>query len=383
MKRILYFLSPLCLTSILFTSCHKDISSPISTAVPTDFNQVFNDFWNQMNVNYVYWDIDSTNWDSMYTRYQPIFANLNLQNNADLVKSVSYFRQMTDGLIDSHYNLSFFPAAISNPSFEVDPAFDRKVAAGTYRTPYSFINLDTTHYLDPGVVAGSYAGTVAACGTIQHKILYFTCSDFGLNAAYLSATPNGVKDAIQNFFDSLQNGTTIKGIIIDVRDNPGGDVSDLSFLLGHLINTPLHFGYTRFKTGNGKFDYSPWINAYVTPQTGGKAVNIPVIVLADNFSASMAEATTMSIHALPTGIFVGEKTWGATGPLATNSLYDDGQFTIPGFMFTYTSSVAFKYIDGNIYEGKGFPPDIDVPYNPAAVLLKDDPQLDTAVSLVH
>jgi carboxyl-terminal processing protease len=382
MKRILYFLSTLYLTGILFTSCHKDIASPISNAAPTDFNQVFNDFWNQMNVNYVYWDIDSTNWDSMYIRYQPIFANLDIHNNAALVKSVGYFRQMTDGLIDSHYNLSFFPAAISNPSFDVNPALDRKVAAGTYRNPYSFINLDTTYYLDNGFISGSYAGTVAACGTIQHKILYFTCSDFELNNAYLSATPNGVKDAVQNFFDSLQNGIAIKGIIIDVRDNPGGDVSDLSFLLGHLINTPLHFGYSRFKTGNGKFDYSPWINTYVTPQAGGKSVSIPVLVLADNFSASMAEATTMAIHTLPTGVFVGERTWGATGPLAANSLYDDGQFTIPGFMFTYTSSVAFKYIDGNIYEGKGFQPDINVPFSHAAVLLNDDPQLDTAVSRI-
>jgi len=381
MKRIAYFLSGLLLTGILFTSCHKDIASPISNAAPTNFNEVFNDFWNQMNVNYVYWDIDSTNWDSMYSRYQPVFAGLDIHNNNDLRKSIKYFRQMTDGLIDSHYNLSFFPAAIVDST--IDPAVDRKIAAGTYRNSYSFIKLDTVHYLDNDLVSGSYAGIVAASATIQHKILYFTCSNFELNKAYLSASNNGVKNALQFFFDSVENSTTIKGIIIDVRDNTGGDVSDLSFLIGHLINNPLHFGYTRYKTANGKFDYSPWINAYVTPQPGGKALNIPVIVLADNFSASMGEATAMAIHALPTGIFVGERTWGATGPLADNSLLDDGQFTIPGFMFTYTSSAAFKYIDGKIYEGKGFPPDINVPFDHAAVLLNDDPQLDTAISLIH
>jgi carboxyl-terminal processing protease len=385
MKRIIYFLSGLYLAGVLFTSCKKDIASPINNIAPTNFNQAFNEFWNQMNVNYVYWDIDTTNWDSMYIRYQPVFSRLNINNNADLKKSVEYFRQMTDGLVDNHYNLSFFPNAIVDSS--VNPALDRKFASGTYRARYSFIPLDTTHYLDNGFISGSYSNStgsvVAACGTIHHKILYFTCSAFQLNQAYLSNTNNAVKNALQTFFDSVQNASSIKGIIIDVRDNLGGDVSDLSFLIGHLINTPLHFGYTRAKTGNGKFDYSPWINAYVTPQTGGKALNIPVIVLADYFSASMAEATTMAIHALPTGIFVGEKTWGATGPLSENSLYDDGQFTIPGFSFTYTSSVAFKYIDGNIYEGKGFPPDINVPFNHTAVISGDDPQLDTAINLVH
>jgi len=380
MKRVLFFLMGIYFAGTL-ASCKKDIPTPISDATPTSFTQVFNEYWNKMNTNYVYWDIDTTNWDSMYTNYLPIFSGLNINSNADLKRSVGYFRQMTDGLIDSHYNLSFLPNAIKDSV--VDPAIDRKKAAGTYRNRYSFIQLDTTHYLDPGFVSGSNGTTIAACGTIQHKILYFTCSEFELNTAYLSATNNGVKAVLQNFFDSIQNGINIKGIIIDVRNNPGGDVSDLSFLLGHLITTPLHFGYSRAKADNGRYDYTPWINAYVTPQTGGKAQATPVIVLADYFSASMAEATTMAIHALPTGIFVGEKTWGATGPISSNSLFDDGQFTIPGFLFTYTSSAEFKYIDGTIYEGKGFSPDINVPFNHAAVLGNDDPQLDSAINLVH
>jgi carboxyl-terminal processing protease len=380
MKRVLFFLMGIYFAGTL-ASCKKDIPTPISDAAPTSFTQVFTEYWNQMNANYVYWDIDTTNWDSMYTNYLPVFSGLNINSNADLKRSVGYFRQMTDGLIDSHYNLSFFPNAIKDSV--VDPAIDRKKAAGTYRNQYSFIPLDTTHYLDHGFVSGSNGVTVAACGTIRHKILYFTCSEFELNAAYLSATNNGVKAALQNFFDSIQNGINIKGVIIDVRDNPGGDVSDLSFLLGHLITIPLHFGYSRAKADNGRYDYTPWINAYVTPQTGGKAQTVPVIVLADYFSASMAEATTMAVHALPTGVFIGEKTWGATGPISSNSLFDDGQFTIPGFLFAYTSSAEFKYIDGNIYEGKGFSPDINVPFNHAAVLGNDDPQLDSAINLVH
>ncbi len=381
MKKNIHFVLIFCCACIFFTSCKKNIPSPINSTTPTSLDDVFKDYWNQMNVNYVYWDIDTTNWDSMYYRYEPIFANLNINSNNDLKKSIGYFRQMTDGLIDCHYYLSFFPNAIKDSI--VDPASDRKRRSPNYRNPYSYTTLDTAHYIDKGFVSGTYNSSFALCGTINDSILYFTCNKFDLNEAYLSSTRNGVQSAVQTFFDSIQSSYTIKKVIIDVRYNPGGDVADLSFLIGHLISSPLQFGYTRAKSGNGRLDYSPWIDAVITPQINGRSLTVPVIVLADNFSASMAEATTMAIHTLPTGVFIGETTWGATGPISENSLYDDGQFIIPDFLSAYTSSAEFKYIDGKIYEGKGFSPDIAVPYNAAAISFGDDVQLDAAINFVH
>jgi len=167
-----------------------------------------------------------------------------------------------------------------------------------------------------------------------------------------------------------------------VRNNHGGNLVDLDFLVGRFINKPLHFGYTHYKSGNGRLAFTPWIDATIQPQSAGKALNIPIIVLADEYSISLSEAVTMAIHTLPNGSFVGETTWGATGPIADNVLYDDGQFNVPNFLSVYTSSGAFKYIDGKIYEGKGFPPDVFVPYNLTALQTGDDLQLDKAISLV-
>ena len=162
-----------------------------------------------------------------------------------------------------------------------------------------------------------------------------------------------------------------------------GDVNDLNFLAGQFIDQPLSVGYTRSKSGNGRLDYTPWIEVKTLSQPGARAVTLPVYILADKYSQSMAEIMTMALRALPQCRVVGETTFGATGPFGENALYDDGPFELPGFLFVTTSSVEFKYIDGKSYEGKGFPPDYPVPYNVQALNSGDDPQLDKALSLVE
>jgi carboxyl-terminal processing protease len=58
-------------------------------------------------------------------------------------------------------------------------------------------------------------------------------------------------------------------------------------------------------------------------------------------------------------------------------------FELPGFLSVTTSSVEFKYNDGRIYEGLGFPPDYQVPFNAQSLSPGDDPQLDKVLSLIQ
>jgi len=56
---ILRYIVVIIFIQILFTSCKKIISYPFSSASELTFDTVFESFWNQMNTNYVYWDIDT------------------------------------------------------------------------------------------------------------------------------------------------------------------------------------------------------------------------------------------------------------------------------------------------------------------------------------
>jgi C-terminal processing protease CtpA/Prc len=201
--------------------------------------------------------------------------------------------------------------------------------------------------------------------------------------SYTSVENNGVKPVLNAFFNAISN-FNYRGIIIDVRGNSGGDLSDLNLIVGKMISKPLHFGYTRFKSGNGRLDYTPWVDAFVNPVDADIVIPlVPVIVLADNFSASLAEIMTMAIHSLPNGLFIGETTWGATGSVVAGSLLNDGPFSVPGYISVYMSSSEFKYLDNRNYEGIGFPPDVNVPFNEGLLNSGDDIQLDSAINRLN
>ena len=375
---------PIFLSLLLLTACKKEIPNPVTSQPPASMSQAFDEFWNQLNVNYVYWDIDTTNWDAVYKKYNSIFSGLRIGDAADLAASVGYFRKMTDGLIDHHFSIAFNNSALTDSS--IFPAGDQWRNNPAFRLSYSYLGSDMLH-LDSGYLLGTDYTTqstlIALSGTIHGDILFFTCNQFLLSASYQSPGSNGVKTVLDYFFQRLANPAGIKAVVLDVRDNPGGDANDLNFLVGHFNRQPLRVGYTRNKSGNGRLDYTPWVGVDVSPQAGAQAVTLPVYILADSYSQSMAEIVTMALRALPQCKVVGETTFGATGPIAENALYDDGSFEVPGFLSVTTSSVEFKYIDGKIYEGKGFPPDYPVAFDPQALNTGDDPQLDKVLSLIE
>ncbi len=385
-KRTIAVFFLFCILSIYLSSCKKNTLSIVSNTTPVNFSLVFDDFWNKMNSNYLYWDIDTTNWDEIHVKYKPLFEHLDIQNKNDVQKSVGYFRKMTERLIENHFTISFINNYIKD-SF-IFPSLERKKVSQNFHSPFSYISVDS-NYLDKGFVVGNYltlsnTQLTTVSGTINKKILYFYCNEFALQEANSSNGTNGVKSVLQYFFNQLQNmPSNIKGVILDVRSNGGGNLTDLSYFIGHFIDKPLVFGSTHYKSGNGRLSFTPWINAIINPLPGSKALVVPIIVLADSQTISVAEAITMAIHILPNSLFIGENTWGALGPITENSLYDDGQFIVPSFLSVYTSSAAFKYVDGKSYEGLGFPPDIAISFNLSSLLAGDDLQLDKAISLIH
>ena len=383
---------------LALTGCRKTISStPVATSYPGDnYPDIFQSFWNGMNTNYMFWGIDTTNWDNMYTVYKPLFDQLTIFDSAHEAKAEQYFQQMTKGLIDSHYDLqyqltgnSFSPSTYrrlqQDPNYFVDSAFPAAVLDSLIPAKYidhSSLVMGT----DTVVLEGNSTPFTAVSGTIQGSILYLYFSSFALSQASTNTGP-----VFNYFFNTLhRNYPNLKGIVIDVRGNGGGEIEDLDYLVGQMVTSQYTFGYTRYKNGVNRLDYTPWAPAVVKPWVGGSVnVTAPIVVLADHLSASMAELTTMAIKTLPNGKFIGTRTWGANGPLTSSVYFDGGQFTIgsaafgsSGYMFVYTSSSMFKYLNGDIYEGVGVPPDIYSRETTAAYLNGDDLVLDQAIKYI-
>ena len=394
--------------SFSLSSCHKDVTSSnqIGTTYASNYSQVFEDFWRDMNKTYVFWSVDPTNWDAVHDKYAPIFDSLNVNPGKTTDSVVAhYFKEIVDGLVDSHYNLSLITGYSISPSLDrkwTNPQFIGSLFKSNLHALYpDSINYYTakvdSNYLKTKVIAYDTANAFyCASGILKGtNTLYLSFSTFSLT--YELKVDSQVIKTFKYFMDQLVN-PAITGLIIDVRGNGGGQVSDLNYLIGSLISSPLKIGYTRSKNGSGRLDYTPWADAIVTPTTWGNDFTKPIVVLADGLSASMSELTAMALKHFPTAKFVGDTTWGANGPLTQNSDFNAGSFSFGNigtsissattyyYGSVYTSSTMFKYINGNVYEGKGFPPDYVVKVGPKDIYLANnvlkDPQLEKAISLI-
>lgn len=373
-------------------SCRKElpqIDQP-ERYIAGSFSETFQAYWTGMNNSYVFWDIDPTNWDDVHRKYQPLFARLNVNDSADVRKSYTYFKEMTAKLVDSHYTLVFNSPYLRDSAY-INPSGDRHEKDGTLHNPISanfFYNTIPQRYLGQSTVRGvNIVGNnqvFAIAGKINNNILYLHFNVFSLKTAYDSEANAAVNKVLKYYFDNIQNPAGLKGLIIDVRSNSGGALADLNFLLGPLTDQSYSFGSSRSKAGMGRLEYTPWVDAKVTPAKDAKAFTAPVIVLADINSISMAEITTMAVKSLPSGNgkFVGERTWGANGPLIGNDFLNGGQFSTGFFNLVYTSSVMLRAKDGKVYEGIGFPPDVESKYNAQALAAGRDIQLEKAISLI-
>jgi hypothetical protein len=355
----------------------------------TSFESVFDEFYQKMNTNYCYWDIDHTNLDSLYMAYKPRFRALNIINTDDQKKSVSYFRTITASLIDSHFEINFQNVALKDST--IYPALERKKKAPDFRNRYDFSSL-SKQYLDSGSTSASYfyeedgqpQQLYAIVGTINSKILYFSCNRFAFSKAIQNGEV-GISAVLKQLDKRLAEAPNlIKGIIIDLRGNAGGDAADLGFMFGRFINEPLKIGTLKYKNGDAKLDYTPQISTVILPNgINRNKLTIPFILLVDVYSASLSEAFAAAVKTFPNGKLAGETTWGATGPLADNAVFNYGGFDIGNLMKVKTAIGQFRTNDGYSVESIGFHPDIAAPFNIQSYNAHTDSQLITCINYLH
>src|SRR5688572_20568035 len=72
----------LLLAGILVVGCRKDVDKErVTSYYGKSYTEIFEAFWNGMNSNYVFWDIETVDWDNMYTTYKPRFEYLDQHKN--------------------------------------------------------------------------------------------------------------------------------------------------------------------------------------------------------------------------------------------------------------------------------------------------------------
>jgi len=164
---------------------------------------------------------------------------------------------------------------------------------------------------------------------------------------------NGIYEFIKWFYPQIRK----QGLIVDVRGNGGGNVSQM--ILRRLMQKPLGFGYRA---------HSEWVDTY--PQT---AFNGPMASLISENSASDGDIFPYFFRELGLGPLIGKKTWGGVvGITGHGPLLDGGNVFVPEFGMGQAGK-------GWVIEGEGVAPDIEVANDPATGA---DAQLDRGIAEV-
>lgn len=148
----------------------------------------------------------------------------------------------------------------------------------------------------------------------------------------------------------------ISGVILDIRDNGGGDVQSLLSIAsefmpeGHLFSSVDSSGKTH--------SYKIKDNAYIA---------VPMVVLVNENSASASEILSSAIKESGRGVLIGTETYGK-GLVQSILKFGDGS------ALKYTESVYYTY-GGTDINGVGVEPDIYVEGN--------DEQYDAALSYLR
>ena len=122
-----------------------------------------------------------------------------------------------------------------------------------------------------------------------------------------------------NLDDCLTYLALCRGLIIDIRNNGGGELKTAEKLAGRFVQEKTLVSYMQHKTGKGHNDFSSLEPRYLEPSSNIRW-HKPVCVLTNRSVFSAANDFAVIMHTLPNVKLVGDHTGGGSGMPMTNSL---------------------------------------------------------------
>lgn len=133
------------------------------------------------------------------------------------------------------------------------------------------------------------------------------------------------------------------GLIIDVRNNGGGNLMNALAIASRLTEEELTYARQRFKTGPGRSDFTPWVPLKVLPHSGEKYLG-KVAVLTNRRSYSTTTFFAQMMKVLPQVRLFGDQTGGGAGTPAFAELPN-------GWTYRFSSSQMINLEDDQLEFG--------------------------------
>jgi hypothetical protein len=314
MKSQVFIIALFMLTiNVCLTSCEKAFIKPNQASKDPYAN--FEYLWKQCDEKYSFFELKQVDWKKVHDDYK---AKIYTGISDDSLFSV--MGSMLNELRDDHSNLiSYFNVSAYRNSLKVQPNI--------------FWRTITDNYLNKSFVT---------TGPFVHDFLSNGRVGYIRFAAFTGQINSGNLNYVLNRYANT------KGIILDMRGNGGGAVSDVFALLSRFVEQETTVFKVRIKSGTGHNEFSNPEDARVKPASGSSFKG-KVILLIDRGTYSAGSFTALGMKALPNITLMGDTTGGGLG------LPNGGQ--LPNgwtYRFSITQTLG---LNGENFEN-GVPPDI-------------------------
>ena len=249
----------------------------------------FEALWQTIDEHYCFFDYKQQqyglDWQAVYNKYKVRVS--------DKMMTSQLFEVCCDMLAelrDGHVNLS--SAADYGHYWTFQEAYPKNFSDTLYR-----------HYMGTDYKIGS---------SLYYRVLddnigYVRCSSFE------NAIGEGNLDEILSYF------ILCRGLIIDIRNNGGGELTTAERLASRFVHEKTLVGYMRHKTGRGHGDFSAMEPRYLEPSSNVRWYK-KICVLTNRSVYSAANSFAVMMRALPNVTLVGDRTGGGSGMPMSSSL---------------------------------------------------------------
>ena len=241
----------------------------------------FEALWTIIDEHYCFFEEKGVDWDAVYSSYAP-----RISDEMTREELFNVCAAMIDELRDGHTNLS----APFNTSYyhqwwsDYPQNYDERLVSQYYFN-FNYLTVGATTY-----------------GLLPQNIGYIRYPSFS------SGIGDGNIDNILYYLRGAQ------ALIIDVRDNGGGDMTNVEKWVSRFITRPTLAGYISHKTGPGHDDFSePRSYTYNPAAIGRQRWGKPVVVLTNRSTFSAANNFVSIMKLLPDVKIVGATTGGGSG----------------------------------------------------------------------
>ncbi|MFK7935828.1 MAG: S41 family peptidase [Saprospiraceae bacterium] len=341
-QRYFTFLMLVCLLS----SCQNTYSDQL---VADDPVASFDYLWQDFADHYGTFQVKNVDWENLYSIYRP-----QINDNSSPTELFDQTVNLLEELNDSHIYL-------------FDPAnADLQRNTGVYgeRIRADFYDLDLM------LIQEKYLSEIIDYQE-DAQVLYGKIAN-NIGYLYLGLMFDNLEYWEQQIEIVLEELANTDGLIIDIRDNGGGEDEVSRLIASYFATERQLYMLSRYKIGKTATDFAETVSWHVEPN-GRRSYTQPLVLLTDRYTISAAETFTLAMRTMPQLTHVGDTTTGAFSDTVNREMPNGWRYGLP--------VADVRDANGESWESLGLPPEVVVIGSPELLNNGQDVMLEKAIDL--